>query len=44
MIALVQFHLPTLIVALLIGIVTAWWAFPRSDGPTHSHINEDKTD
>ena len=29
MMALIQYNLPTLIVALLIGVVTAWWAFPR---------------
>lgn len=29
MIALAQFNLPTMLVALAIGLVTAWWAFRR---------------
>jgi hypothetical protein len=27
--ALALFNLPTLLVALVIGLVTAWWAFRR---------------
>ena len=43
MIALIQYNLPTLIVALLIGILTGWWAFRRSDVGAPARKEEDES-
>jgi hypothetical protein len=44
MIALIQYHLLTLIVALLIGIITAWWVFSHREARTGNRPHEESTD
>ena len=43
MLALAQYHFVTLIVALAIGVVTAWWVSPRR-ATTAIAPNEDPTE
>ena len=40
MLSLIQFNLPVLIVAMLIGIVTARWLFRRRPAPLAAPDNE----
>ena len=45
MLALIQFHMVTLLAALLIGVATGWWAFghPRSaEVPDHEAEDIDR--
>lgn len=43
MMALIQYNLPTLLVALLIGIATGWWAFGCSDAGAPARKEEDES-
>lgn len=43
MLSLIQFNLPVLVAALLIGIVTARWLF-RGRRPGHGRSREDKSE
>lgn len=42
MMALIQYNLVTLIVALLIGIATGWWVFRRTDAGAPARKEEDE--
>ncbi|HET9429316.1 MAG TPA: hypothetical protein VFO69_13245 [Allosphingosinicella sp.] len=43
MMALIQYNMVTLIVALLIGIATGWWVFRRRDVRAPDQEQEDES-